>query len=87
MAKNDLKFNLRSKYRSKYGLFDSNGNDFLDNYDDLVKGYIDLDIAASKKINRSIINFGIDNLLDYTDPSNISNLPGRILYGRFNLKL
>ena len=87
-AKNDLKFNLRSKYRSKYGLFDSNGNDFLDNYDDFVKGYIDLDIAASKKINRSItINFGIDNLLDYTDPSNISNLPGRIFYGRFNLKL
>ncbi len=87
-AKNDLKFNFRSKYRSKYGLFDSNGNDFLDTYDEFVKGYFDLDIAASKKINKSLtINFGIDNLLDYTDPSNISNLPGRILYGRFNLKL
>ena len=87
-AKNDLKLNFRSKYRSKYGLFDSNGNDFLDTYDEFVKSYFDLDIAASKKINKSlIINIGIDNLLDYTDPSNISNLPGRIIYGKFNLKL
>ena len=87
-AKNDLKLNFRSKYRSKYGLFDSNGNDFLDTYDEFVKSYFDLDIAASKKINKSlIINIGIDNLLDYTDPANISNLPGRIIYGKFNLKL
>ncbi len=60
----------------------------LKNTSEFVKGYFDLDIAASKKINKSLtINFGIDNLLDYTDPSNILNLPGRILYGRFNLKL
>ena len=87
-AKNNLKLNFRSKYRTKYGLFDSNGNDFLDAYDEFVKGYFDIDIAGSKQINKSLtINIGIDNILDYTDPSNITNLPGRIVYGKFNLKL
>ena len=43
--------------------------------------------AKSGNINKTVLNIGIDNLLDYTDPANISNLPGRIIYGKFNLKL
>ena len=73
---------------ASFHVFDSNGNDFLDAYDEFVKGYFDIDIAGSKQINKSLtINIGIDNILDYTDPSNITNLPGRIVYGKFNLKL
>ena len=73
-------------YRSKYALSDSNGNDFLDAYDKFIKGYFILDFALSKKINESLsINIGSDNILNYKDPQNISNLPGRIVYGRFNL--
>ena len=47
-AKNNLSINLRSKYRTKYGLFDSNGNDFLDIYDEFVKGYLISDFALLK---------------------------------------
>ena len=31
--------NLRGAYRSKYGLFDTNGNQYLDKYDDFVDAY------------------------------------------------
>ena len=87
-SKNNLNINFRSKYRSKYGLFDSNGNDFLDSYDKFIKGYFILDFALSKKINKSLsINIGSDNILNYTDPQNISNLPGTIVYGKFNLTI
>ena len=83
---NNLNINFRSKYRSKYSLSDSNGNDFLDAYDNFIKGYFILDFALSKKINKSLsINIGSDNILNYKDPQNISNLPGRIVYGKFNL--
>tara|TARA_B100000214_G_scaffold334504_1_gene277248 strand:+ start:2481 stop:4595 length:2115 start_codon:yes stop_codon:yes gene_type:complete len=83
---NNLNINFRSTYRSKYALSDSNGNDFLDAYDKFIKGYFILDFALSKKINKSLsINIGSDNILNYKDPQNISNLPGRIVYGKFNL--
>jgi len=83
---NNLNINFRSKYRSKYSLSDSNGNDFLDAYDNFIKGYFILDFALSKKINKSLsINIGSDNILNYKDPQNISNLPGIIVYGKFNL--
>ena len=83
---NNLNINFRSKYRSKYSLSDSNGNNFLDAYDNFIKGYFILDFALSKKINKSLsINIGSDNILNYKDPQNISNLPGRIVYGKFNL--
>ncbi len=83
---NNLNINFRSKYRSKYSLSDSNGNNFLDAYDNFIKGYFILDFALSKKINKSLsINIGSDNILNYKDPQNISNLPGIIVYGKFNL--
>jgi Outer membrane receptor for ferrienterochelin and colicins len=34
-----LNTNLRTTYRSKYGLFDTNGNTYLDRYDTFVEGY------------------------------------------------
>ena len=87
-AKNNLSINLRSKYRTKYGLFDSNGNDFLDIYDEFVKGYLISDFALLKNINSSLsLSLGADNLFNYKDSQNISNLPGRIVYVKFNLTI
>ena len=87
-AKNNLSINLRSKYRTKYGLFDSNGNDFLDIYDEFVKGYLISDFAILKNINSSLsLSLGADNLFNYKDSQNITNLPGRIVYVKINLTI
>ncbi|MBT8253555.1 MAG: TonB-dependent receptor [Flavobacteriaceae bacterium] len=78
--------NIRATYRSKFGLFDTNGNAYLDSYDDFVDGYSIWDIAFNKTIFKNYeLGIGVDNLFDFTDPQNISNIAGRIIYGTFTL--
>ena len=80
--------NIRATYRSKYGLFDTNGNTYLDRFDDFIDGYSIWDIAVNKTFaSHYEIGIGVDNLLDFTDPQNITSIPGRIIYGKINLKL
>ena len=80
--------NIRGTYRSKFGLFDTNGNNYLDSYDDFIGGYSIWDIAFNKTIaERYELGIGADNLLDFTDPQNISAIPGRILYGKIRINL
>jgi outer membrane receptor for ferrienterochelin and colicins len=87
LPKWDLDANIRGTYRSKYGLTDTNGNGYLDDFDPFVKGYSIWDVAFNKGIKEHFtIGFGIDNLLDFTDPVNISNVPGRLIYGKLNYK-
>ncbi len=78
---------FKSKYRSKYGLSDSNGNNLLDDFDDFVESNLISDISISKNYNNYILTVGVDNLFDYTDPENIPNYPGRIIYSKLNIKL
>lgn len=83
----NLSANLRGTYRSKYGILDSNSNGFLDRYDDFVEGYSIWDIAINKMFfSKYTMAFGIDNILDFKDAQNISNIPGRILYGKLNIQ-
>ncbi|WP_445738685.1 TonB-dependent receptor plug domain-containing protein [Mariniflexile sp.] len=82
-----LDTNIRATYRSKYGLQDSNGNGYLDVYDIFVDGYTIIDFAINKTLYKNYqMSFGIDNLLDFTDAQNISNIPGRIIYGKLNIQ-
>jgi outer membrane receptor for ferrienterochelin and colicins len=84
----NLNTNLRTTYRSKYGLFDSNGNGYLDNYDNFVDSYTIIDFAINKVFyNNYQLGFGIDNLFNFTDTQNISNIAGRIIYGKLNIKI
>lgn len=79
--------NIRGTYRSRFGLFDTNGNTYLDSYDDFIDGYSIWDIALNKTIAQQYeIGIGADNLLDFTDPQNIGGIPGRILYGKIQFK-
>ncbi len=79
--------NIRATYRSKYGLFDTNGNSYLDAYDNFVEGYTILDLAFNKTFNKNyIVGLGIDNALGFTDAQNISNISGRIFYGKLNIQ-
>ena len=82
-----LNTNLRGTYRSKYGLYDTNGNTYLDKYDEFVHGYTIWDFAINKTFLQNYeLGFGIDNIFDFTDSGNISNISGRIIYGKVNIQ-
>tara|TARA_B110000902_G_scaffold31612_1_gene33804 strand:+ start:188 stop:2215 length:2028 start_codon:yes stop_codon:yes gene_type:complete len=82
----NLDANLRTTYRSKYGLFDTNGNTYLDKYDDFVDGYTIWDFAVNKTIYKQYrLGFGVDNLFNFKDTQNISNIAGSIIYGTLNI--
>ena len=82
-----LDTNLRTVYRSQFGLFDTNGNGYIDRYDDLVDGYFIVDFAINKTLfNNYKLGLGIDNMLDFTDPQNINTIPGRIFYAKLNIQ-
>ncbi len=75
--------NLRVFYRSKYGLFDTNGNGILDKYDKLISDYCTANLSITKYIaDKLILQTGANNLFDYTDPGQIPNLAGRQLFAR-----
>lgn len=75
--------NLRIFYRSKYGLFDTNGNQILDKYDNFVNDYFLTNLSISKRIQDKIsLQAGANNLLDFTNPDEIGNLSGRQLFAR-----
>lgn len=79
--------NIRTTYRSKYGLLDSNGNNYLDAYDDFVKGYAIIDFAINKTFYKNYqLGFGIDNIFNFRDTQNISNIAGRLIYGKLNIQ-
>lgn len=75
--------NLRTTFRSKYGLFDNNGNGYLDTFDDFVDGYAIVDFAINKTLFENYkLGVGVDNVFGFTDPQNISNIPGSLYYGK-----
>lgn len=83
----NINSNIRGTYRSKYGLFDSNSNGYLDNYDSFVKAYTTWDWALNKTIFKNYeLGLGITNIFDFKDSQNISNNPGRLFYGNINIK-
>ena len=86
---NNFSCNLRLRYRSKYGIYDSNSNNYLDKYDDFVNGHITTNISMNKIINSSLtVSGGVENIFNYLDRQNISNLSGRIYFlrAKYNLK-
>jgi len=81
-----LNTNIRGSYRSKYGLFDTNTNSYLDSFDVFVKGYTIWDWAVNKTLYKNYeLGLGVDNIFDFTDAQNISNISGRLFYGRINI--
>jgi len=84
----DVNTNIRATYRSKYGYGDTNGSEgHLDIYDEFVKGYTLLNFAINKTFYKKYdLGFGIDNVLGFTDPQNISSISGQLIYGKINIK-
>lgn len=75
--------NLRIFYRSKYGIIDSNNNQILDDYDAFVAGYFLTNLSLTKQIKEKFsFQIGANNLFDFTNPNEISNLSGRQVFAR-----
>lgn len=84
----NLDMNLRATYRSRFGLFDSNGNNYLDTFDVFANGYSIVDIAFNKRLFKKYeIGIGADNVFNFTDPQNINNIAGTLFYGKLNIQL
>jgi outer membrane receptor for ferrienterochelin and colicins len=73
--------NIRGSLRGRYGLFDSNGNEFVDD-DEYEPGYTVWNMAISKELFGSMtLQVGADNLFNYTN-INQPYLAGRLWYGQ-----
>lgn len=71
----------RAIYRGQFGFTDLNGNAIADDPTEMVKGFWMLNIAASKSFNHGFaVQCGVENLLDYTNPSRLSNIAGRLFF-------
>jgi outer membrane receptor for ferrienterochelin and colicins len=78
----------RGIYRGRYGFGDLNGNAILDADQEYVPGYWLVNLAAAKTFRQRLtVQAGLDNLLDYTNPTYISTLPGRLYYASVTLEL
>ena len=84
----NLDVNLRIIYRSKYGLFDSNGNEIIDAYDtSFVDGYALTNISVNKTfLEKYTLQLGANNLLNYKDKENIPGLAGIQLFTKINIQ-
>lgn len=82
----NINMNLRVNYRSKYGLFDGNGNGILDDFDTtFVDGFALTNIALNKTFaNKFTLQVGANNLFDYRDEENIPGLAGIQVFTRIN---
>ncbi len=83
LSKYNTNINARLFYRSKYGVFDTNSNNILDDYDVFVKGYCLLNLSATKEFKHGFsLQMGTLNLLNYKDIDNIPNLAGRQIFSK-----
>lgn len=72
---------VRAIYRGKYGFGDVNGNLILDQEDEYVKGYWLGNVSLGKNLATWLnLQIGIDNIFDYSNPTYISSIPGRLYY-------
>jgi outer membrane receptor for ferrienterochelin and colicins len=80
--------NLRLNYRSKYALFDTNGNGLIDDYDDsFVDGFSILNITLSKSLFKNY-KFQLvgENILN-NEQTGLLNLPGIRITGKIQFQL
>lgn len=73
--------NCRMVYRSKWAVNNTNGNEVYDSGDTFAAGYVSLHASMGKDYANGIsLQLGCDNISNYIDAVNLSNLPGRTAY-------
>ncbi|GGI57235.1 TonB-dependent receptor plug domain-containing protein [Winogradskyella haliclonae] len=91
--KGNFDANLRVQVSGKQGFMDTNGNGYVDNFDDFLPSYAIWDIALNKTFFENYrMSLGVDNLFDFTDPisnpndnNSITQIPGRMYYARIKV--
>jgi len=80
------RINLRVNYRSKYAMYDTNGNDLIDDFDSsFVNGYSLVNTSFTQNLSTKIsLQLGSRNIFNYKNPTNIPSLNGRQLYINLN---
>ena len=77
--------NCRFVYRSKWAVNNTDGNQVYDTGDTFAKGYVSAFTSLGKNYKNGLsLQVGCDNVTNYVDASNLSNLPGRSFY--FSIK-
>lgn len=83
----DIDANIRGNWQGKYGRVDTNGNAFVDS-DEYQDGYMVWDAAVAKTFkDRYTLRLGMDNILDFTRPTDLPYLSGRLFYAQLSLQL
>jgi outer membrane receptor for ferrienterochelin and colicins len=71
----------RAIFRSKWVVFDKDGNGVYNKQDEFAEGFLLINISAGKSFENGFrIQAGADNLLNYADETNLPNMPGRVIY-------
>ena len=87
-TKSSITATLRCIYRGKYGFGDKNGNLILDQEDEYVKGYFMWNASISKEfIKKLVLQFGVNNIGNYTNATYVPSQPGRVAYVSLQFKL
>jgi len=85
--RNGWNASVRAIYRGKYGFGDVNGNLILDDDAEYVKGYWLTNASLGNNLSSWLnLQVGIDNIFDFTNPSYISSMPGRLYYTSIQIK-
>jgi outer membrane receptor for ferrienterochelin and colicins len=73
--------NIRTLYRSGWGVSDTDGNLYLNRGDQFAHDFIQCNISAGRSFaNGLYLQAGSDNILNYKDTQYLPNVPGRTWY-------
>ena len=73
--------NARAIYRSKWVVFDKDGNGIYNKQDEFAEGFVQLNSSAGLYFKNAFrVQAGVDNILDHVDANNLPNAAGRTFF-------
>jgi outer membrane receptor for ferrienterochelin and colicins len=79
---------IRVIYRGQFGFMDVNGNNIIDDSREMVAGFPIVNMATSKTIGKHFrVQGGIENVFNYTNPTQMSNIAGRLFFININYSI
>ncbi len=73
--------NIRAIYRSKWVVFDKDGNGIYNKQDEFADGFVQLNSSAGVNFKKGFrVQAGAENILNHVDVNNLPNAPGRTFF-------
>ncbi len=73
--------NIRAIYRSKWVVFDKDGNGVYNKQDEFADGFVQLNSSVGMNLKKGFrVQLGADNILNHVDADNLPNAPGRTFF-------